>query len=310
MDKILRNFGDQLSWRPEVENKERLESGKRVFICGMGGSRLGGDLVQAMLPTHDISVHADFGTPPHATPSSLVVISSYSGETEEALDAFERAGERKIPRAVITSGGKLLEIARKAGAPLIEIPEKNIPPRLAVGYNIKALLTLIGETLACEAIEAVSVSEDLEARGAAFAAFVGSTVPIIYSSRRMGGLAYYWKVVLNETAKIQAFANSLPEAVHNEIEGFENGRRDFSCIMLRGPSDDPRIAKRMDMMTRVLGGHRIPVERVFFTGGEMCQEIFSSVLLANWTAYALAKSRGMDPLATPLIDEWKRELKT
>lgn len=310
MDKILRNFGEQLSWKPEVENKKRLTGGERVFVCGMGGSRLGGDLAQAMLPIRDISVHADFGAPPHANGRSLVIASSYSGETEEALDAFARAGERKIPRAVITGGGRLLEAAQKAGVPFIEIPEKNIPPRLAVGYNIKALLALIGETLACEAIEAVAVSEDLEARGAAFAAFIGSTVPIVYAARRMSGLAYYWKVVLNETAKIQAFANSFPEAVHNEIEGFEGAGKNFSCIMLRGPSDDPRIARRMDMMTQVLGGHRIPVERVFFTGGEMCQEIFSSVLLANWTAYALAKSRGMDPLATPLIDEWKRELNT
>lgn len=306
---MLRDFERQLAWTPRVENEDRLARAERVFVCGMGGSRLAGDLMRCVLPTRDITIHADFGAPPHADKNSLVVISSYSGETEETLDAFERAGRLGLRRAVVTSGGRLLVAARQAGVPVVEVPEKNIPPRLAVGYGVKALFTLMGEIPACEAVGGVRIPEGIEERGAIFAGFIDNTVPLIYASRRMGGLAYYWKVVLNETAKIHAFANVFPEAGHNEIEGFEKKIENISCITLRDPSDDSRVAKRMDMLTSLLVAHRIPVERVFFTGGDTCQNIFSSVLLANWTAYHLAKAHGVDPVKTELIEEWKQKLR-
>ncbi|MDP3974880.1 MAG: bifunctional phosphoglucose/phosphomannose isomerase [Candidatus Jorgensenbacteria bacterium] len=310
MEEILRSFTGQLSWEPRVENSGQLVKAARVFFCGMGGSRLAGDLVRAALPTRDIIIHADFGVPLHADKDSLVVVSSYSGNTEEALDAFKEAQKRGIPTAVIVGGGKLLELARRENVPTVEIPGKGFPPRLAVGYSVKALLSLIGEKRSLQELSSTSIPDTLAEDGNILAARLKNTIPLIYASRQMGGLAYYWKVVLNETAKVHAFANIFPEAGHNEIEGFD-GALDarFTCVILRDTGDDPRLAKRMELLARLCEQKKIPTASLTLAGAHAWERVMRSVMLANWTAYHLAQARGVDPISTPLIEEWKRKLR-
>ncbi len=275
----------------------------------MGGSRLAGDLIRSALPTRDIRIHADFGFPPLVGNDTLFVVSSYSGNTEETLDAFRSIRERGMHVAVVTSGGILLGEARETNVPTIEIPEKHIPPRLAVGFSVRALLALIGDDSSLAKVATASLPPELSNEGRGLAARLTGTTPLIYASRRMGGLAYYWKVVLNETAKIASFANVFPEAGHNEIEELEVADARMACVVLTDPEDDERVRRRLATFSRISREKDMESIPLALSGAHVWERMFRSILLANWTAYHLARVRGMDPSPTPLIEEWKRELR-
>lgn len=310
MEEILRNFQRQLLWEPKIESEGHLVRAPRLIVCGVGGSRLAGDLLRSALPTRDIAVHADFGFPPHVGNGTLFVISSYSGNTEETLDAFQTVREKQKHIAVVAGGGELLEEARRAKIPAIEIPEHELPPRLATGYSVKALLAFVGDTGALAKVAATSIPESIEVEGVTLAERLEGAILLIYASRRMGGLAYYWKVVLNETAKVHVFANVFPEAGHNEIEGFENATNArMACIVLSDPEDDPRIQRRLALFSRTCREKEIPIVSLLLVGANVWERTFRSMMLANWTAYHLARFRGVDPSRTALIEEWKRELR-
>lgn len=309
VEEILRNFTRQLTWKPKIEYEEHLVRAPRLVLCGMGGSRLAGDILRSAFPGRDISIHADFGYPPHVGNDTLFVVSSYSGNTEEALDAFSEIREKGRHIAVVSAGGKLLEEAKKREIPFVEIPEHNIPPRLALGYSVKALLAFIGESGALAKVAAISIPASIEKEGKALSERFKNLTPLVYASRRMGGLAYYWKVVLNETAKVHAFANVFPEAGHNEIEGFENAASTSNgCFILSDPEDDMRVQMRLALFSRTCREKEIPFVLLQLSGASMWERIFCSVMLANWIAYGIAQSHGVDPLVTPLIEEWKKEL--
>ncbi|MFH0806710.1 MAG: SIS domain-containing protein, partial [Candidatus Brennerbacteria bacterium] len=268
------------------------------------------DLLRSVLPARDIAVHADFGFPPHIGNDTLFVISSYSGNTEEALDAFRAVREKQRHVAIITSGGILLEEARREEIPTIEIPEHNLPPRLAIGYSVKALLALMGDAGASAKVAAISIPESIKTEGKALAERLNGMTPLIYASRRIGGLAYYWKVVMNETAKVQAFANCFPEAGHNEIEGFENApTAHIACITLSDSEDDPRVQQRLALFSRTCREKEIIISPLTLVGANIWERVFRSITLANWTAYYIARARGIDPSTTPFIEKWKRELR-
>lgn len=310
MEEILKNFTRQLSWQPKIENEDRLVRAPRVILCGMGGSRLAGDLVRSALPARDIRIHADFGFPPLVGNDTLFVASSYSGETEETLDAFRAIRARGMSAAVIAGGGTLLHEARAAHIPAIEIPETRLPPRLAIGYSLRALLALIGDDAALAKIASITLSKTAEGEGAAIAERLKDALPLMYASRRMAGLAYYWKVVLNETAKVLAFANVFPEAGHNEIEGFESvGNTKIACVALTDPEDGEGVRRRLALFSRMCREKEIPIVPLALSGANVWERIFRSVILANWTALRLAETRGVNPIRTSFIDAWKRELR-
>lgn len=311
MEEILNNFSRQLAWQPKIEHEDRLVRAPRVILCGMGGSRLAGDLVRAALPMRDIRIHADFGFPPLVGNDTLFVVSSYSGNTEETLDAFRAIREKEGHVAVVTGGGALLKEARENDVPLIEMPEKGVPPRLAVGWSARALLSFIGEDGALAKVASATLPNTIPEEGAAIAERLKGSIPLVYASRRMGGLAYYWKVVLNETAKVHAFANAFPEAGHNEIEGYESaeGTR-VACVVLTDTDDDERVRRRLALFSRMCREKETPIVPLALSGVNVWERIFRSVMLANWTALHLAKLNHVEPSRTALIDEWKRELHT
>jgi len=308
VEDILRNFARQLSWVPKINREERLVRAPRVILCGMGGSRLAGDLARSALPGRDIRIHADFGFPPIVGNDTLFIASSCSGETEETLDAFRAILKQRAHAAIISAGGTLLRDAQTHDIPAIEIPAHNLPPRLAVGYSVRALLALMGDE-ASLAKTALAAIPDASGEGKALADRIHGSTPLIYASRRMGGLAYYWKVVLNETAKMPAFANVFPEAGHNELEGFARGGVRATCITLADPEDDARTKRRFDVFARICREREVPNVTLTLTGTSVWERIFRSVSLANWTAYHLALLRGEDPSRTALIETWKTELR-
>lgn len=319
MDKAILDFPTQFNFKPEIQNGDKLQSYKKFVVCAMGGSNHATDILRAWKTNIVVLVHRDYGVPNlQDTNERLIIACSYSGNTEETIDAFQTALKRNLPVAVVTKGGKLLELAREAGAPYIMIPDSDIQPRSAIGFMFMSLLKLMGsESDLSEAFKLADTlhPQDLLETGRALAQkFVGKA-PLIYASARNFAVANNWKIKMNENAKVPAFANVLPELNHNEMNGFDGGEttkqliKNFYVIMLKDADDDPRILKRFDILCNLYEARGLAVEMVDCVGSTRLEKMFSSLILADWVSYFLAQNYGIDPEPVPMVEEFKKLMK-
>ena len=218
------NFNKQFTFEPKVVNVNKLKKASKFLVAGMGGSHLAADLLHLVNPKIDLIVHSDYGLPEINYQNCLVILSSYSGNTEETLDAYRLAKKKKLPMAVITVGGKLLAMAKKDGLSYIELPNTGIQPRSALGFCLKALLKIMGQEIELKSITKLHKTfnpTQWEKSGEQMAKKLINKIPIIYSSARNLVIAYNWKIKFNENSKIPAFYNIFPELNHNEMNGFD-----------------------------------------------------------------------------------------
>lgn len=310
MRETIKNFPKQFEWEPDLEAK--LPSFKKFIIVGMGGSGLVGGLLKAAKPELDIIVHRDYGLPAISDKElkeRLIILNSYSGNTEEVLDAFKKAREKELSIAAISLGGKLLELAKKHSVLFIQLPEVGLQPRLALGHQIKALFKIIsdeeGLKQASELANSLNPS-DFEKQGQVLAGKLKNFIPLIYSSTQNSAITYAWKIKFNETSKIPAFYNVFPELNHNEMNSFEDLSKNFYFIFLKDKDDNQRILKRMEITAKLFREKNLPVEIIEVKGKNIWYKIFSSLILADWTSYYLAEEYGVEPEQTSMVEEFKK----
>src|SRR3989344_4056024 len=252
MEKAIRNFPNQLRFEPIIENKTALISTKNFIVCGMGGSHLAADLLKTWNPSLNLVVHHDYGLPSLADNLNnyLIIISSYSGNTEEAIDGFNEAIEKKLSVACVCTGGKLLELAIEHKKPYIKIPDTGVEPRSALGFSIISILKMMQEEQTISEIKETAGLLDVnkaEEKGKTLAKKLKNFIPIIYTSTKNESIAYNWKIRFNETGKIPSFYNTFPELNHNEMVGFDGGNKTknllkhFYFIFLKDKTDHSRI---------------------------------------------------------------------
>ena len=334
MEEAILNFPKQFEYEPKIENEDRLQALGKYILCGMGGSHLQGDIMQNAYPGFDLSVHEDYGLPmwpKEILKKTLIIASSYSGNTEETISAFQETMEKGYPAAVISTGGKLIALAKKHGVPYIQIPDTGIQPRSALGFTFRALAKMVGrEDILDQAgnLAHELKPEELEEKGRSLAQQLRGKVPIMYASQRNYSVAYIWKINFNETGKIPAFYNVFPELNHNEMTGFsakgalpDGGRGPasggdvskaaslsniFHFIFLKDQDDHPKIQKRMDILKKLYEDRGLPVTALPLEGSFALGKIFSSLLLADWVAYYTALQYGSDPEQVPMVEEFKK----
>ena len=316
----IRNFPSQFAWEPKVQREEKLARKGKFVVVGMGGSHLAADVLVKGSPYTDMKVHSDYGLPTlsdAALRETLVIAVSYSGNTEETMDALDEAIRRGVACAAVATGGKLLDRARARGVPFVELPQAGIQPRMALGFMLRALMKLIGDEKGLRDSAQLASALDpsaLEPKGKALAKTLEGKVPMVYTSFANRAIAYTWKVKFNEGAKIPAFWNAFPELNHNEMTGFDVMERTkplsekASFVFLKDSADHPRIARRMEVARGMLEKRGFPVEMLSLSGGSVWEKAFSSLLLADWTAYFLAETYGTDPEKVPMVEEFKKML--
>ena len=321
MYKSIKDFSEQLSFEPKVTNEDRLKRMDRVIVLGMGGSQLAASILHSLKPEISIINHRDYGLPKlndEDLQNSLIVGSSYSGNTEEVLDGVNEALKRNLNVAVIAVGGKLLEIAKREQLPYVEIPNTGIQPRAAIGFSFKALTALLGDKRLLNAASKFSGEFkplDLRTRGSDLAKKLYGYVPVIYASSKNSALAYTWKIKFNETGKVPAFYNLFPELNHNEMTGFDVAEttrplsKNFYFLVLRDSKDNAVILKRMDVLAKLYAEQGFPVEVVNLEEGSDVAKVFSSLILVDWAAYYLAEKYQVDSNNVPLVEEFKRLIK-
>lgn len=310
-------FAKQFYYAPEVEHPSRKKY-QHIIVAGMGGSHLSADVLKGYDPTLSIVVHREYGVPFVALEKrkhTLLIASSYSGNTEETIDAFHEARKQGIDCAALSVGGALMKLAHKAQVPYVRMPDTGIQPRCALGFSIKALVALMKLDGVADDLSRLAKTLKpltLEQKGKALARRLKGAIPLVYSSSANESLAYNWKIKFNETGKIPAFYNVLPELNHNEMTGFdiqpqtEKLSKRFYVLFLRDGADHPRVIKRMNIIKQLYAQRGLPCENIALNGAMRFQRMFSSLLLADWAAYYTATQYGLESEQVPMVEEFKK----
>jgi glucose/mannose-6-phosphate isomerase len=317
-------------WRVESAIMAEWDTPAGLVVAGMGGSAIGGALARAALGDHasrPIFVTRAYGLPPWTTPDTTVLCASYSGNTEETLACYESAGALGAQRVAVTTGGRLAEMARADGVPVIPLPG-GFQPRAAVAYMTVAALEVAalcgaGPRLTSEIDVAASHTEQLVAEWGPDApedslakqtarALLG-TAPVIAGAGLTVPIAYRWKTQINENAKQPAFAHELPELDHNELEGWEGARDQdpparFSAVFLDDSDAHPRVKERMDLTEKLIAGNAAASMRLETRGQTTIERVISLVLLGDLVSIYIAALRGVDPGPVSLIEQLKADL--
>jgi glucose/mannose-6-phosphate isomerase len=305
-------------WRIETARAGTMEA-PAAFVCGMGGSAIGGDLAIAALSdrlTKPMLVARGYELPAWAPAGSAVLCSSYSGDTEETLACYAAAEALGAHRLVATTGGELAEMARTDGVPVIGLPA-GLQPRAAVGYMFcvaaeLAALALAGPRLHTEIDTAAShlgaAFEAAESVAGELAGQIGDATVVVHGSDLTAPVAYRWKTQINENAKLPAFASVLPEADHNEIEGWSGADGRFAAIFLGDRDQHPRERRRFELTAKAIEPYAATVINLETDGETRTERILHAVMLGDLLAIELANARGVDPLAVNVLEGFKREM--
>jgi glucose/mannose-6-phosphate isomerase len=312
-------IGDAL-WRVEAADIPRRTFPGGLVVCGMGGSAIGGDLAAAAIgrrATAPLSTVRGYQLAPWIGAESLVLCASYSGLTEEALECFEAAGAAGAGRVAITTGGELAARARAAGVPVIGVPS-GMRPRASVIYMVVAALECAGLSGAAPplraeiegAVEVLAALAEDHSEAREIAGALHETVPVVHGAELTVAPARRWKTQMNENAKMAAFASELPEADHNEIEGWP-GRRDgapLTAAFLEAAGQHPRVSRRIELGSQHLERLGVTVVRARAGGKTPVDRVLSLVMLGDLVSVELAALASVDPAPVPMIDAFKEAL--
>ena len=299
-----------------------------IVFAGMGGSALWA-LLSLTWPGYSVpfEIWRRYDAPAYVSDKTLMLISSYSGNTEETISAYE-AGKKAGAHIVITaSGGRLQEIAEQEGLPFIKLP-KSSQPRYAALNGLKSLVTvmekcgLVTESSAEKTLR--HASEFLKEKTSEWAADVpteknlakqlarevAGTTPVIYAGTLLFPAAYKWKISFNENAKNVAFCNEIPEFSHNEFIGWTSHPVDkpYSVIDLRSSLEHPRIQKRFEVTERLLSGQRPHPIVVDAQGENILEHLLYCVALGDFVSFYTGLLNGLNPTPVDLIEKMKKSL--
>jgi glucose/mannose-6-phosphate isomerase len=300
---------------------------RNITVAGMGGSAIGGDLAAALLAGElkvPMSVHRDYGLPAYVGRDSLVIASSYSGNTEESLSSFEEAQRRGARVLVLTTGGRIAELARAARYPVITFSYP-AQPRAALGYSLGLVLgalTRLGfvRDLSADIDAALADVAKLEERvheGARtndakkLAIELYGRIIFAYGGGVLGVMARRVKGQWNENAKNWGAFDVLPELNHNGVVGFPHpdiARDALTVLLLRSDRDNPRHKLRFDVTRELLDRASIPHKTLQFSGANMLSEVLQLTLFTDYVSFYVALLNGADPSPVKSIDYLKERL--
>lgn len=303
----------------------------RIVVLGMGGSAIAGDLWRVLLqrecavPVFNVR---QYDLPPFVDERTLVIASSFSGETEEVLSAFQQALAMPCPKIVVTTGGQLLTTARANGVPLFAFHYEQ-EPRSAIGWTLMPMLAIaealhLMQGVEKDVAESVKVLEALvakigddvpAAKNAAkkMARALHEKLPVVYGAGPLTEVAHRWKTQLNESAKTWAFYEELPEVHHNAIIGYElpgGVARETAVVFLESATlVHPRVQLRYDFTKKLLKDADVSALTATATGKSALAQMLSLTLFGDFVSAYLAFLYGVDPTPTAVIDELKAWLK-
>jgi glucose/mannose-6-phosphate isomerase len=303
---------------------------RQIVLAGMGGSAIGGDLIAALIVSTSpvpLAVVRGYDLPAYVSgPDTLVIASSFSGNTEETLSAVDQALGRGVWLLALSTGGQLAHHAQSHGYPLWQFDYKS-QPRAALGWSFGLLVGLahrldLAPHLEADLAETVTLLREQKAtytastpatqnpakRGAG--QLIGR-IPVIYGGGIFEPVARRWKCQFNENAKTPASYNVVPEMDHNEIAGW-HGLDDFSrqveLIFLCEEEQDERLTKKVEVTAQMLQDRVGGVTMIHVGGNSATEKLFSTMFLGDFVTTYLALLNGVDPVPVDSISELKERM--
>jgi glucose/mannose-6-phosphate isomerase len=297
-----------------------------ITITGLGGSAISGDLLQNFLQDElnfPYFVNRNYNLPSHINSDSLLIASSYSGNTEETLEVLNQAIGRECNIICVTTGGKMLDIAIKNSIPVVLL-QKGFQPRYSLGLSFFSLLKVFQELWIIEdqtnlvkkitnQIRESGIKYSVDENFAySIAKKMIGLIPVIYSvSDVTNAVGNRFKCQLNENSKVHAFCNNYPELNHNEIVGWEtvsNSHFNPVVVNIEDSSYHPQIKKRFNISTDLIKEKSIDIIRLESQLNSFKERILDLIYLTDWISYYLAILRGKDPSEIDNIHLLKQKL--
>ena len=298
---------------------------QNIVLAGMGGSALAGEFIKAWLGNRlsiPFEIVRGYDLPNYVGENTLLILSSYSGNTEETLSCFEQAKKSSAAMVIMSAGGKLAEGAEDYS--YLQIPG-GVQPRLTVLYGAKALASLFeqmglvegvvdeletnAEWLLSEVENFTSNIKEANNPAKQIAKQLTGHPVVVYGGPNLEMVAMKWKIDINENAKQIAFWNRLPEFNHNEFIGWQHPKdNNLRVIELKSSLDNDRIEKRYEVSNRLLSGI-MPAPIIVEAHGETkLQQMLWTLLLGDFVSVYLAVLNQTDPVPVELIEKLKKDL--
>lgn len=325
MNVFIQEFPKQLKVALEIGEQATLSKHNQpihnIVVLGMGGSGIGGEFV-AEFVKDSCSVPflscKGYSLPAYVGKNTLVIASSFSGNTEETLIAFEQALERGSKIVCISSGGKLIEEAKRLNLDCIKIPSVQQPPRTCLGYSLVQQLFILNyfgfaDKQCIQDLEASIAlleqhQEQIRVKATQLARKMEGKFPVIYATDRMGAVALRLRQQLNENSKILALHHVFPEMNHNELVGWRAQSGTYTVLVFRSADDLERNNKRIEISKSIIGKVADDFLEVDCLGDSLIEQAMYAVHLGDWISWELAEARNMDSIEVDVIDLLKKEL--
>ncbi len=290
----------------------------KIIVAGMGGSGMPGDILETYMKKNSktpVFVNKNYTLPMYADKETLLFVVSYSGNTEETIEAFREGLRKGCQIVAISAGGKLKELAALHKKTYLAIPADK-QPRAMIGYLFFSILsTLVKYGILrdmkkeVESLSTYLKDSVFKDKAKELAQNLLDKVPLIYASEDFYPVAMRFKTQINENAKIHAFSNKFSEMNHNEIVGYTNLYAKYHMVIFGSESDHPRIKKRYTICKRLVKAKGVTVTQMNFTGNSLLKQIFTAIHMGDWTSYYMALYKKEDPSPVEIIENLKKELK-
>lgn len=322
---MIAKFPDQLVEALEIGESAKIhphfQKINKVYVAGLGGSGIGADFVKEFIRGHcavPYLVGKGYNIPKFVDENTLAICSSYSGNTEETVNSFNQMLTTGAKIVVVSSGGKLIEEAKKRNLDYIQVPDDWPSPRACLGYSIVQQLYvlynlgLIDASFKSQFKTAIDLirfdNEAIKSAAKQVADRTFDKIPIIYSTDRIEAVAVRLRQQINENAKMLCWHHVIPEMNHNELVGWTEAHPNMAVIYLRNRDDLKRNQVRMDINQEIIGKYTETIIDIFSKGNSLIEKAMYLVHLGDWISWYLSEHKGADAIEVNVINHLKAEL--
>lgn len=324
MEELIAGFPEQLKRAIQIGEAAKIGKNKfpirNILVSGLGGSGIGGTIISNVLRDDiavPILVNKEYQIPAYVNENTLVIISSYSGNTEETLSALMQAFKKNAQIVCITSGGLIREYADTNDIDYVMI-DGGSPPRAAFGQSFVQLLYILFHLGLIEGgfkeylNQAITLLEteqsEIQASAKAIAEKLNGKIPVIYADAKFEGVAIRFRQQINENAKLLCWHHVVPEMNHNELVGWRERNQNLAVMFLRNNNDFDRNQERMEFTKSVVSQYSDTVLEIFSKGEYDIVRSLYMIHLTDWVSSFLAELKGVDAVEIDVINKLKSQL--
>lgn len=325
MEQLVDRFPAQLVEALDIASKATVNKHtspiRSVYVSGMGGSGIGGNFVAEFVRGEckvPYFVGKGYDIPNWVNKHTLVIASSYSGNTEETLSALEMLLQTGAKVVCVASGGKMIAIAKEHKLDYITLPNDWPSPRACLGFSLVQQLGILNKLglISGRALKQVANAATLlEKQQPAIKKSAQKTaqqledkLPIIYTTDRMESVAVRFRQQINENAKMLCWHHVIPEMNHNELVGWRDENDNIAVIYLRSQNDFARNAMRIDINKQIISKYTPNIIELWSKGKSLIEEAMYLVHYGDYVTCYMCDYRKMDSIEVKAIDFLKGEL--